>query len=255
MTNRHQFQDAVRSWYPTFLSGKPLERSGRCRDCPLSESELQFAVDTLSTPIEDGDSYIYFETVAQCIAESENGAKLEDILIRKHLSPQALHRLLVDDLGLVSFKIADLREELPESTLAKRRMCCDIWARRRYWLENPSPTRSGRPIPVHFDWNWYFDFTFMIDAVSFEDGALSGGSSHKKVYQAIHKRFGPQLQQRKRSIARTSKMMFYVMIHRHGGIVAGPSLMMSGSRVPQAQASQKGAILAPWCAPSSIYGC
>ena len=250
MTNRHQMQAVVRSWLPNFMAGERLRRSGRNSGCPLSEKEVQFAVQTLSTPIEDGDNLVYFQTVAQCIADSENGDRLQAILTRKCVSPQALHRMLVDDLKVVAFKRCDIREELAPSTLAQRRKCSEIWGRRRCWLEHPSPTRSAPAIQVFFQWDWFFEFTFMIDAISFENGVLSCRSNSPKVYQAIHASFGPQLQQRKKSVATTSKMMFYVMIHRHGGIVAGPSLVLSGSRVPQAQASQKGAILAPWCDPT-----
>jgi hypothetical protein len=48
----------------------------------------------------------------------------------------------------------------------------------------------------------------------------------------------------------TTQLMFYVMLHPRGGIIAGPSLMHSGSRVPQAQVSQKFTKLEPWCVPS-----
>lgn len=248
MESPRQYQDAVRTWLSRCTEGERAVRVGTNRKCPLSQSEIDVAVRALGTPIQVEDSFIYFQTIDQCIEESPLGPQLAEVLNRKSMRPQQLHSLLVHDLKLLAYKKADDRDELCPATLASRRQCADIWARRKPWLMNPSSTRSERQIPAYFQWEWYFDYTFMIDAVAFEDGVRSGSSS-AKVYQSVKKKFGPHTVKRKKGIATTSKLMFYVMIHRHGGIVAGPSLMYSGSRVPKSMALQKGAILAPWCAP------
>lgn len=245
LTSMRQYQKTVRAWLTRYSCGEGTSRGGTDRLCPLSQSELDLAERALSTPIKVGDSCIYFQTVGQCIEQSPLGPKLQELLARKNLRPQTLHRLLVKDLHILAYKKCDMREELAQTTLLQRRKTADVWARRKPWLFRSSPTRSNH-LPVFFDWEWYFDYTFMIDAVSFEDGILSGGSS-PNVYQSISNRYGPQLLKRKKGIASTSKMMFYVMIHRHGGIIAGPSLVFSGSKVPQHMATQKASILAPWC--------
>lgn len=241
-----QYRGVVTEWGSRFNSGAPCARMGTGIGCPLSAAEIEFAVEVLGTPVQEGENSIYFETVSQCIDRAERGPDLADLLRKKGLSTRSLHRLLVDELKVLAFTKCDVRDELPESTLRARRACADKWARRTAWLENPSPTRGGQLLKAYFKWEWYFNFTFMIDAVSFEDGVCSGGHN-QRVYQAIRAKFGPQLARKKKSISATSRIMFYVMNHCHGGIVGGPWLMFSGSKVPQSLAAQKDVILAPWC--------
>ena len=243
--HRRQFKNVVRRWYHRYSEAKPCCRQGSSADCDLSPCEIEFCVSALTTPLQVGESYHYFETIADCVSQTEYGERLSALLERKQMSPESLHRLLVDKLHVVKYAKCDTRDELPESTLKLRRACADIWGNRTHWLLNPSPTRDARLVKSYFFWEWYFDYTFMIDAVSFDDGIHSGKQS-ERVYQAVKKVYGPKLQRPKKSLEASSRMMFYVMIHRRGGIIAGPSLMFSGSRVPQRLAPQKGIILGPW---------
>jgi len=144
---------------------------------------------------------------------------------------------------LLKFETCDMRDEMRDITVDKRRKCADVWAKRAPWLTTLSNTRQEQPVQHHFEWGYYFDFTFMIDAVSFEEGIRSAPRKKQKVFKAIHKVHAPQLQKKKKGIATTSTMMFYTVMHRHGGIIAGPALCYSGSIVPKSQASQKADIL------------
>lgn len=249
ITNKKQYRNVVRAWVKRFGERAFMGRIGAGRACALSAAEVQLAARVLGSPIVEADSCRYFETIPDCIASSEHGHRLQDLVDRKGISPLSLHRLLVHKLKVLTFNKCDVRDELPESTLHQRRKCADVWAGRATWLENPSVTRGGPPMKVYFKWKYYFEFTFMIDAISFEDGVHSGGHN-QRVYKLVDTTFAPQLACKKKSIATSSKMMFYVLIHRHGGIVGGPWLMYSGSRVSHTQAAHKGAILAPWCGPT-----
>jgi hypothetical protein len=245
--HRRQFKEVVRRWYHRYSEARACCRQGSSADCDLSPCEIEFCVTTLTTPLQVGESYHYFETIADCIAQTENGDRLSALLPDKQMSNESLHRLLVDKLHVVKYAKCDTREELPDSTLKLRRACADKWAGRAHWLLNPSPTRDARLVKSYFLWEWYFDYTFMIDATSFDDGIHSGKHT-QRVYQAVNKVWGPKLQRPKKSLDASSRMMFYVVIHRRGGIIKGPALMFTGSRVPQRLAPQKGIILGPWYA-------
>jgi hypothetical protein len=247
LTTARQYKDLVRTWYSRWDQAKPCRRVGIGRDCPLSANEIEFAVRVLGSPLQDGENNIYFESVSDCIARTELGDKLQVLLDKKRMRPDQLFRLLVHDLGLLKYETCDTRDELPLDTLKKRRDCSDIWAHRIHWLTTPSTTRQGDPVKHFFQWSWYFDLTFMIDAVSFEDGIRSASKKQRRVLKAVGKVYAPQMQKRKKGIDRTSNMMFYVVIHRRGGIVAGPALFYTGSKVPQSKAPQKATILEPWC--------
>jgi hypothetical protein len=247
VASRYQYKAMVRTYLRRWSLGESCRRQGKGISCPLSQSEIELAVRVLGTPIEEGDNHVYFETISECISRAADGDKLSTLLQRKQMSPESLHRLLVDQLKVLSYTVRDLRDELPDRTLQQRRTCSDIWAGRLPWLENPSPTRGIVSRKSFFQWSWYFSFIFMIDAVTFDDGIRSR-CKNQKVYQLKKKRFGPQTTQRKRGLDTATQLMIYVVLHPHGGIVAGPSLVLSGSRLPQSLASQKSTILAPWCA-------
>lgn len=246
IATRRQFRTVVRRWYARNAVAAPCRRLGSYA-CDLTASEIDLCVNLLSTPLQRGENYHYFETIAECIAIAEHGDRLSALLARKKMSPHTLHRLLVDKLHVLKYGRCDCRDELPESTLKLRRECAAKWAGKAHWMELPSARNDSALVKSYFKWEWYFDLTLMIDAVCFEDGAQSGKQT-QRVYKALKKVYGPQLQKPKKQIDASSRMMFYVMIHRREGIVKGPDLMYTGSRVPQRLAPQKGSILAPWYA-------
>ena len=96
------------------------------------------------------------------------------------------------------------------------------------WLYVTNCTRSEADVPEYFDWEYYFNFTFMIDACSFEDGPGSGVTKSK-------------------FIVNSSKLMYYTVIHPQGGVICGPDLVYTGSKVPVSRSDDKAKILTDWC--------
>ena len=238
---RRSFKKIVERWYNRWDEGKACLRV--CKSgCVLSESEIELAVRVIGTPKQQGKSWVHFETIQQAI-KSDGAAALRDVLQRKQLTASTLHKLLVDDLKRLNHNVADRRPRLPPGTLASRERAAEVWGRRAPWLTLPV---QGAIVSTYFDWEFYFNFTFMIDACSFEDGPGLGKAKSKKVYSIPGKLWGPELDEPEQTIAKGTKLMVYVVIHPHGGLIVGPDLVITGSKVPASDSNQKNSILTEW---------
>lgn len=239
-----QYKDTVCRWFQRWNSGGSCVRAGS-RNCQLSQTEINMAVSIIGTPVRTQDSFRHWETIQEAI-ESDQGAQLRLVLQHKKVSCASLHKLLVTDLKLLTHRCADRRPELPPATLSSRRQAAEVWSAREPWLRSHGPTRSDQQTSHYFDWDYYFNYTFMIDAVSFEDGPSSGVKKAKNVYCVANTIWGPELQEPDNSIIKSCKLMYYVVVHPHGGIVCGPDLVFTGSKVPAAAATNKAQLLQQW---------
>jgi hypothetical protein len=201
-------------------------------------------VQVIGTPKQQGNSWIHFETIQQAI-DSEQGAALREILQHKKITANSVHKLLVRDLKVLSHSVADRRPRLPPGTLASRQSAAEVWSKRVPWLTLSNQDEEV-PAVAYFDWEYYFNFTFMIDACSFEDGPCSGVNKSKRVYRIPDRLWGPELEEDEQSIAKGTKLMYYVVMHPHGGLVVGPDLVFTGNRVPSTLSNCKEAMLTEW---------
>lgn len=243
--SRRQFKDLVSRWYTRWDNGELCERVGQT-GCVLTQAEIQHAVQVIGTPVKVGNSFVHFESMQQAL-DSDQGKEIRDILSVNKMSTNTLHHLLVNQLKLLSHKTADRRPKLPPGTLASRRQAAEVWAGRVPWLYVTNCTRSEADVPEYFDWEYYFNFTFMIDACSFEDGPGSGVTKSKFVYGIPGKLWGPELEEPEQSIVNSSKLMYYTVIHPQGGVICGPDLVYTGSKVPVSRSDDKAKILTDWC--------
>lgn len=244
---RRQFKDCVSRWYERWHAGEVCKRLGNASKerLGMTEVEVAYAVEVISTPVQKGRSFVHFETIAQALA-SDEGAELRAILKQRKVSTTRLHKLLVDDLKLLTHNVVDSRPELPKATLESREKAADIWAGRKPWTYQYNATQNCNE-PHYFDWDYYFNFTFMIDACSFEDGPASGSKKQaRNVYRKAGVLWGPEIEEPPQSIVKGSKLMYYTIIHPHGGVVCGPDLVYTGSKVPVAQAGDKADVLHDW---------
>jgi hypothetical protein len=88
----------------------------------------------------------------------------------------------------------------------------------------------------------------MLDAVAFEDSEVAPKAEEKKCYTLDHETYPPHLLPRKPRIDSTNRVMVYVVLHPHEGIVVGPDIMFTGSKVQESQKEHKDEILKEWCA-------
>jgi hypothetical protein len=243
-TTYKSYKDLVVKWYDAWERGLDCVRSSH-HDANVTYDQLIHLATLLATGHEGDDgSWSHYESVSDA---REACAELKSKMEEYKLSATTLHNLLVHKHKLLKQKKADERPKHSKTTLQKRQYCSALWRGEIPWLHSTAaPTRSGEPVPVKFEWDWYSHFTFMIDAVSFEDGGLSSSKS-KNVYSINKLTFPPALYEQVKRIDSTSRAMFYVVLHAHEGVVCGPDLVFTGSKVPETEKASKASILKNWC--------
>ena len=206
---------------------------------------------TAGIEVEEG-SWKHFKSIPEA---QEGCAELRYLMSEANLLPSTLFSLLVNKHKIVKYKRPDQKSRHAPSTLRKRQDCSAVWAGTKPWLTVDSPTRSQVPLSVQFDWDWYSHFTFMIDAVQFEDSEPATAAKSERVFSLNYETWPPHLVPSTPRIDSTNRAMFYIVLHPHEGIVLGPDLVSTGSRVPAALLEHKDDILKPWCACSAKQHC
>lgn len=237
------YKDCVVKWYDAWDRGLDCVRAS-LRGANVSYEQLCHLATVLATGNEGEDgSWSHFRSIREARDECE---ELSSMMDDYKLSESTLHHLLVHKYKLLKYTKADERDKHAASTLLKRQRCSDIWRGAEAWLHSRLPTRAGESVPVYFEWDWYSNFTFMLDAVSFEDGCSSSSKS-KHAYSLNKRTFPPALYEQVKRIDSTSRAMYYVVLHPHEGVVCGPDLMFTGSKVPESRKANKSEILKNWC--------
>jgi hypothetical protein len=245
------YKDLVLKWYDAWDRGLDCVRAS-LRGAHVTYDQLLELATVLATGREGEDgSWSHYQSIREARDKCE---ELDCKMDEYKLGESTLHHLLVHKYKLLKYTKADERPKHAKSTLLKRQRCSAIWRGDEPWLHHAIPTRAGESVPVYFEWDWYSNFTFMIDAVSFEDGGSSSTKS-KQVYSPRKQTFPPALYEQVKRIDSTSRAMYYVVLHAHEGVVCGPDLVFTGSRVPESRKANKAEILKNWCEFSKTGSC
>ena len=144
-------------------------------------------------------------------------------------------------------------------TLRLRQQCAEVLAGRVPWLHRKSfqlareagthgratplansnedvPAVRGvkRPAhPVFWKPEYYSQFTVVVDATTFTNREEPPVQNRQMVYVNRHHTHGPRLVKKDTPISAEVKLMVYAAIHPHLGLVAGPDVMFTGSRLKQ----------------------
>lgn len=248
------FKAVVRTWYATYARGGECARGG-LKASPLSDTDVALCVKHIGEPYDsEKGSFSHHSSLEDAFKRSP---ELQQMLQRhggtKKLSLQRLHNILVEDLKVLTYTKPDTRDVLCDRTLDSRKKAAEQWAGRQPWLKQASPALlGGREVDTYFDQEFYHQFTFMIDAVGMEDGPGTKDQPESRVYGVAHKIWGPQHLKKKPPVKGASKMMFYVVLHPRAGIICGPDLVLTGSRVAAVDKAQKEQLLRQWCVFSSV---
>lgn len=239
------YKDLVRKWYDSWDHGCDCTReSGRCSHVPHDALYHMASLIAAGTEGEEG-SWAHFETLDEAFESSE---ELRNLMSLYHLRSCTVHNLLVRKHRLLKYKKADQRSKHAKSTLLRRQACSAVWAGTKPWLTITTGTRAEANIDVRFEWSWYSNFTFMIDATFFEDGEAASAAAAKRVYSLNEETYPPHLLPPSPRIDATHRAMFYIVLHPHEGVIVGPDLVYTGSKVSEAQKHMKDELLKQWCA-------
>lgn len=255
------FIKVVKRWLQRETSlqdGQQLVRASQAQRIGLSDSEVKELASLLGQPVIDDKcgSCKYFVSIEDAAVKRP---RVRELVTKATVSTSALHRLLVEERQFLTYSMVDEVPVLPPRTLESREKAAEVWGCRKPWfVGHPSSTRSEHCPDVFWDPRWYEQFTFIIDATSFEDGATSAVKCKDHVYRDKAKVYGPTHVTDAKHVAATTKVMVYCIIHPYGGLVCGPDIMYTGSKIPRVsndekQDARKEELLPTWCAHVCLH--
>jgi hypothetical protein len=237
----------MNSWLSSQSTEMPKKRR---RHELLSEAEIREAALILATPQQQGSSFKHWRSVNDCKTHDHpKRARFAQLCAKAKLKDEAFgERLMQKCPNLLHRVVADKAGQLNPTTLKARQKAAAIWGGREPWkvlVHDRVAEQLGirmtdvddpRLLPLHmrsepWDWEYYRQFTFMLDATTFDD-SKGGIHSSQKVFCTPKQHYPPELVQPDKVVNCATKLMVYYVIHGYEGPVAGPFLMYTGSKTP-----------------------
>lgn len=250
--SRRQYRQLLYRHFKTWAVTRQCPTKSRKRPVRLSAEEVRELVNELATPQRVGKSYIRFTTLDEPDGAAAFRPRVRALLSKSGVSPKRLHQWLLAHVPELQYKPEDRAPVLAPSTLYKRQLLSDILAKRRPWFSRLSHRarivqESGSAhgdflyhhahdardiVNVFFEQDFYSMFTFVIDAATFtdEEGDMH---EHPKCYSSKTDVYPPHLVAGDPPISSTRSIMEYAVIHKYGGVIAGPDAMLTGSKLKQ----------------------
>ena len=265
---RKEFTRLVRAHWPAWRLTRHCPSVPHKKTVYLTDAEASELATLLAQPDIKDNSVNRFESLHEAARKDTRVAQLVAKSGVTHLS--FLESWLMQRFVWLKHRPEDRAPRLCTDTLRKRRRCADIWAGRRPWLwvkrrrcfekdkarvkqqkapvnkkkrrrpdDSDSDSDKDDGEPVYFDPDWYGPFTFVVDATRMEVPVeeLTAGTH---VFVNTRHIYGPKLAEPPPSVNQTISLMVYSVIHKHLGLVVGPDIMLTGSKLKaSASASTK----------------
>lgn len=262
---RRQFRNMITSHWESWRKTRHCPSQPHAKTVNLTHDEAVWLATQLIEPVKEGDSWERFGSLNDAL---EKKPHIKPLLVKSRVGPnyKLLESWLVNEVPWLKLQPDDCAPRLCKSTLKKRVQTSDVWGGRVRWRrirrrhgyakdrarakQQKSPvTRKRRRstdeedddddfmVDCFFDPAWYGQFTFMLDATRLElrEGTVADVSP---VFMSTEHVFGPRLGKPDASIAQTQSLMVYLLIHKYGGVLVGPDVMLTGSKL-KASASER----------------
>lgn len=262
---RRQFRNMITSYWQAWKKTRHCPSQPHKRVIQLSHAEAVELATHLIEPVNRNGSMERFETVKDAMKVKP---RVEELVKKSGVGDitSSLDTWLLREVPWLKLQPDDCAPRLCKSTLQKRVQCSDVWGGRIPWRrirrrhgyakdrarkkQEKSPiTRKRRRstdeekddddddmLDCFFDPAWFGPFTFMLDATRLElrEGTVQDVST---VFMSSEHVFGPRLGEPDASISQTQSLMVYALIHKYHGLLVGPDVMLTGSKL-KASASQ-----------------
>lgn len=253
--NRRSYRELIYRHFETWSASRECPTPSRKKSVNLTLKEGAELARNLATPEREGDSYVRFTRLADAGASRP---RIRDLLKKARSSEDAVHAWLLENVKTLRYTPEDRAPELSPSTLQKRRLLSEILGQRRPWFARPShraaiaraagrsgATPNGQPISgpstvdstlvnVYFETEFYSQFAFVIDAVTFTN-AEGPMHDHPKCYTSTEVVYPPRLVPPDPPVSQKISIMVYCIIHKHGGLIVGPDIMLTGTKLEKSE--------------------
>lgn len=256
--SRKAFRELVRRHFSAWALTRACPSHSRKGAVLLTAAEARELARELATPVRKDDSYLRFQTLEEA---GKARPRVKALVDKSNVSHACLHDWLLRQFHELKYQPEDRAPLLCPQTLRRRRLLSDVLGHRRPWftrlshraaVDQSAVQHGAEPshgamssipdadlVDVYFETIFYSMFGFVIDAASFTDqeGEMH---DHPNCYCSVDEVFPPHLVQDDKGPSQTRSIMVYCVLHKYGGLIVGPDVMLTGTRlekskVPKAQ--------------------
>lgn len=263
--SRPQYVSLLHKYYTEWAKTRRCTSRPRRKTIRLTATEEDQLVQALTEPQVKGESYEHYYTMYDAM---DANPLVERLVAKSNATVEVLFSHLLANHKDFVFETEDVAVELVPSTLRARRKCSDIWGGRAPWFTKPtqraetlhgggtdaaSPS-AGPSLAVYWQLIWYKLFTFMLDATTFCNVFGQSHEPPRRCFRSRSRVYPPRLVKPDKSIPQATTLMIYLIIHPFLGIICGPDLVYTGTKLPQSKKAKveqfMKAALETWCARS-----
>lgn len=239
--DREAYVELLRRSFKQYSVTRTCPTKSRKKDVNLTHQEAEQLFKLLTTPQWHKGNPIRFAGLDDA---AKKDADIKHLCKKSGATMTYLHRWMMGKFPNLQYEPEDRVQELVASTLKSRRECAAIWRGEQPWFQRP-PTVATRAAggsdshadadalhDVYFDPKWMKQHTFMLDATTFSNREGPVHSTAPRVYTDKHEVYGPNPVDADKSIAGSIQIMVYIVIHAYLGLVLGPCIMFTGSKLP-----------------------
>ena len=237
---RKAYVHLLHDHWDSYSRTRTCPRKSRKKGINLTEAEGRHLARLLGTPVNNGGSYERYASIDEAITKNASIRKLAE---KSNASGPVLHAWLLELCpDILRYSPDDCIARHTESTLKKRRRCADVLRGDVKWFQrNPTypsrrvsmPNEASNKKDVYWKQEWFGNHTFMLDATSFCNKQGEAHEEHGCVYSLTDEVFPPRLVRADMAITQSTSIMVYCVIHKHLGLVVGPDIMFTGTKLPQ----------------------
>lgn len=269
---KKQYREMLMRHYLHWATTRKCPTKPRRKQVNLTPEEGVELARIISTPQQKDESFERFTTLKDACEARPRAKQLAN---KSRATNRKLHNWLIRNVKTLKYRADDVAPTLCRHTRTRRANCADIWAGRKPWFfrlshtaaiaheNDPVPVANpvlnrGNLVDVSFDPDWYGQFCFMLDATSFCD-TMDQPDAHQSCYSSTDQVYPPRLGAERPSISSARSIMVYHLIHKHGGTLVGPDVMLTGTRLKQStmskseQLAQEG--VQTWCISATKHSC
>lgn len=256
--SRKAFVHLLHDHWDTYSQNRKCPRKSRKKNVSLSDEEGHELARLLGTPVNNNGSFERYQNIDEAMKKN---SRVKQLVEKSDATCSMLHAWLTELVPALRYSADDCAPILPASTLKRRRHCADVRRGDAVWFHREptySSRRVSRPdgtmekVPVEWKEEWFGNHTFMLDATSVCNKEGEAHESYGKVYSLTDEVFPPRLVRADMPISQSTSIMVYCVIHKHLGVVVGPDIMFTGTKLPQSKIDKEeqfaDAGVKTWCA-------
>lgn len=238
---RKAYVHLLHDHWDSYSRDRKCPRKSRKKGINLTDEEGREMARLLGTPVNNNGSYERYQNIDEAIKRNQ---RIRNLAEKSNATCSMLHTWLTELVPALRLAPDDCAPKHCASTLKKRQHCAAVLRGESPWIERAlsyscrrvsMPNGPAEKMPVMWQHEWFGPHTYMLDATTFLNKQGAASEPHGCVYTLTDEVFPPRLVRADKRISQATSIMVYCVIHKHLGLVVGPDIMFTGTKLPQSK--------------------